>query len=74
MAITAEKVNSQLQMIFQEGLDSEGNMTYRTKRFNNVKTDASPEQLYNLAIALQPLQQKVLHRVERNDTESLLDA
>ncbi|WP_163530216.1 DUF1659 domain-containing protein [Halobacillus ihumii] len=71
MAVTADKTNSQLQLVFENGTDEKGNVKYRTKSFNNVKMDATAEQLYNVAIVLVPLQQRLLLMIERNDSAIL---
>ncbi|WP_079529650.1 DUF1659 domain-containing protein [Halobacillus hunanensis] len=71
MAVTADKTNSQLQLVFENGTDEKGNVKYRTKSFNNVKMDATADQLYNVAIALVPLQQRLLSMIERNDSAIL---
>ncbi|RWZ60791.1 DUF1659 domain-containing protein [Halobacillus fulvus] len=72
MAINTEKVNSQLQLILDDGLNEEGNAVYRTKSFNNVKTEATSEQLYNVAQALAVLQEKPLVMVERKDDSLII--
>lgn len=64
--------NSQLQLIFDDGVDLDGNTIYKNKNFNNVKTDATPTQLYQIANMLTPLQQRPLASIERNDTKVLM--
>ncbi|MFD2925315.1 DUF1659 domain-containing protein [Halobacillus naozhouensis] len=71
MAVTADKTNSQLQLVFENGTDEKGNVKYRTKSFNNVKMDATADQLYKVAVALVPLQQRLLSTIERNDSAIL---
>ncbi|KHE66805.1 DUF1659 domain-containing protein [Halobacillus sp. BBL2006] len=73
MAISSEKVNTQLQMVFDNGVDEEGNPIFRTKSFNNVKTTSTPEQLHNVAVSIAQLQQRVLYTVERNDSFVIAD-
>ncbi|MFC7063046.1 DUF1659 domain-containing protein [Halobacillus seohaensis] len=73
MAVTADMVNTQLKLVFENGTDEEGNVTYRRKSFNNVKMVATEEQLYNVAIALEALQQNLLSTIERNDRSILVD-
>ncbi|MBH0228945.1 DUF1659 domain-containing protein [Halobacillus yeomjeoni] len=68
MATQSEKVNSQLQMILDDGVDEQGNPLFRTKSFNNVKTTATDDQLHNVAVALEGLQQRIMQKVERNDS------
>ncbi|MFQ3546077.1 DUF1659 domain-containing protein [Halobacillus rhizosphaerae] len=73
MAVTADKVNSQLQLVFATGQDEEGKTTFRTKSFNNIKLTSTPDQLYRVASVLEPLQQHLLATVERNDRTELAD-
>ncbi|MGI8314084.1 DUF1659 domain-containing protein [Halobacillus mangrovi] len=73
MAISSEKVGTQLQMVFENGVDGEGNPTFRTKSFNNVKPASTPEQLYTVSTALSQLQQRILYTVERNDSFVIAD-
>ncbi|MBP2257736.1 DUF1659 domain-containing protein [Virgibacillus alimentarius] len=68
MAI-AEKMNSQMRLVLYDGEDLEtGKSIYKTKSFNNVKTSANADQLYAIAQAFAPLQERRLHKVERNDS------
>ncbi|MBB6454834.1 hypothetical protein HNQ94_003323 [Salirhabdus euzebyi] len=69
-----QKVSTQLQLIFQVGLDEEGNMMLKNKNFNNVKTDATADQLFAVASVLEPLQERTLHGVERNDSSIVVSS
>ncbi|GGM19695.1 hypothetical protein GCM10011351_01940 [Paraliobacillus quinghaiensis] len=69
MAVT-ETIDSRLQLLFESGYDEvNGKTLITTKSFNNVKTDATSEQLLAIADALVPLQTLPLHMIKRNDTE-----
>jgi hypothetical protein len=59
--------NSQLRLIFEAGLDKYGKMQYKSKTYNNVKSNASPDALYSVAQAIVGLQANVLDSIERND-------
>ena len=74
MAVNTEMIDSQLQLIFEDGIDLEGKAVYRTKSFNNVKTTATSEQLHTVAATLEPLQQLVLSTIERNDEFMIYEA
>jgi len=65
---SSQLVRTQLQLVFQVGVDQNGKGIYKNKNFNNIKTSATPEQLYTIAKSLEPLQQWTLHEIERNDT------
>ncbi|WP_163539777.1 DUF1659 domain-containing protein [Gracilibacillus sp. YIM 98692] len=69
MAVT-ERINSRLQLVFENGTDPvSGDQIYKTKSFNNVKMDATADQLFAITEALAPLQQLTLYSIERDDTE-----
>ncbi|MFC4402963.1 DUF1659 domain-containing protein [Gracilibacillus xinjiangensis] len=66
----AERVDSRLQLVFENGMDPvSGDMTYKTKSFNNVKVNATADQLLAITDVLVPLQQQVLFQIKRNDAE-----
>ncbi len=66
----AQRTDSRLQLVVENGLDLEtGKQIYKTESFNNVNTDATPDQLLAITEALIPLQQLTLYRIKRNDTE-----
>ncbi|MGP4075026.1 DUF1659 domain-containing protein [Halobacillus sp. K22] len=73
MAVTTEIVRSQLQLVFENGQDEKGKTVFRTKSFNNIKMTATKDQLYRVATAMAPLQQRLLYAVERNDNSILVD-
>ncbi|MCZ0701746.1 hypothetical protein J2T56_000041 [Natronobacillus azotifigens] len=71
----AEKVDSRLQLVFVTGFDDiSGDVITKTKAFNNVKTDATSEQLLAITDVLVSLQQLPLQTVRRNDTTLLTRA
>ncbi|KAB8133090.1 DUF1659 domain-containing protein [Gracilibacillus oryzae] len=64
----ATKVDSRLQFVFENGIDPvSGEMQYKSKSFNNVKIDATADQLLAITDVLVPLQQLVLSEVNRDD-------
>ncbi|WP_173916644.1 DUF1659 domain-containing protein [Halobacillus sp. Marseille-Q1614] len=73
MAVSADKINTQLQLVFEDGLDGKGNVKYRRKTFGNVKMEATEEQLYQVAVALESLQQDLLSTIEKTDRSVLVD-
>lgn len=71
----AEKVSSQLRLVLYDGENEEtGKPVYKTKSFNNVKTDANAEQLYAVAEAFATLQERPLSKIERNDSSEIQEA
>ncbi len=70
----AERIDSRLQLTFEDGTDPiSGDQMYKTKSFNNVKIDATADQLLAVTETLVPLQQLVLYSVKRNDTELITE-
>ena len=67
-----QKVRTQLQLVFENGVNQDGKMMFKRKSFNNVKTDATADQLMAVSDAIIPLQEKTLHAVERNDSSVVL--
>ncbi|ALX49702.1 DUF1659 domain-containing protein [Lentibacillus amyloliquefaciens] len=64
----AEKVNSRLSLVLDDGNDlMTGKALYKTKSFNNVKPEATSDQLYVIATAVAGLQERPLYNVERQD-------
>lgn len=65
---TSTLSNSRLILEFDAGIDGKGNTVYARKSFNNVKPQATDDQLYAIVQALVPLQQHELSMIERNNT------
>ncbi|WP_250886544.1 DUF1659 domain-containing protein [Bacillus sp. SM2101] len=64
--------DSQLRVIYDLGIDEEGKQIFRNKNYNNVKTQATTDELYTAAEAIISLQENEVHRVERNDSQQLV--
>ena len=65
-------ISSQLRLTLDNGNDTKtGKMIFKTKSFNNVKTDATADQLFAVAYALADLQTLPLYSVERNDNSEI---
>src|SRR5699024_4431537 len=68
----AEKISSQLRLTFYDGEDtSTGDAIYKSKNFNNVKTEATADKLYAIAQAMSGLQERPLYTIERKDTSDV---
>lgn len=71
----AQIVDSRLSLILDDGVDPEsGKQVFKSKSFNNVKTAATADQLFNIANAVAPLQQRPLVDIERNDSSEITGA
>lgn len=69
---TAQIINSQLRLVFDNGYHpTTGETVYKTKTFNNVKVSAEPEQLLAVANAFAGLQTLPLSGVERTDLSEI---
>jgi hypothetical protein len=65
--------DTQLRLVFEAGVDSNGKMKYKNKNYNNVKTDATTEDLLAVAEALINLQTFISDGVERNDSHIVIE-
>ncbi|WP_312473291.1 DUF1659 domain-containing protein [Neobacillus sp.] len=63
---------TKLRLVFQTGMDDEGNPILNAKTFSNVKKEASVDQLYQAAHAISGLCNGRLNKVERNDSSEIL--
>jgi hypothetical protein len=71
MMATATHFDARLSIAFDAGVDPEGNPVSKSKSFNNVKTDATNDQLYEIVQAIAPLQQYSVISIERDNTFAL---
>lgn len=63
---------SQLRLLFETGIDPESQEPIiKRKNFNNVKVEATAEDLYAVAETLTSLQQYDLYKVERVDHSAI---
>ncbi|WP_257349185.1 DUF1659 domain-containing protein [Pseudalkalibacillus decolorationis] len=68
---TAVMNDTRLSVTFDAGIDLEGKPVFKRKSFNNVKSSATHDQLYNMIQALSPLQQYPVTQVERSNSFDL---
>ena len=64
--------DSRMVLTFDGGVDLDGNPVLKRKYYNGINTQATTDQLYAVANALQPLQQYPLVSVERDDVFDIL--
>ena len=68
----ADMTNSQLRLVLHDGDDPiSGEPIYKAKSFNNVKIDATADQLYAIAHAFAGLQERSLFNIERKDSSDI---
>ncbi len=63
---------TKLRLVFETGMDDEGNPIFRSKTFSNVKKEATVDQLDQAAQAIKVLCSDRLNKVERNDSSEIL--
>ena len=60
----AERISSRLRLVFYDGEDNvTGNPVFKSKTFNNLKTDADADQFLAVAQAFVSLQERPLSRI-----------
>jgi hypothetical protein len=64
--------STKLRMVFEAGVDEEGNPILRAKTFSNVKSGATTDQLFQAAQAISVLCNDTLNKVERNDSTNII--
>lgn len=65
---------TQLKIGFENGIDPDTDrVIVKRKTFNNVKPEATADELYAVAEALASLQQLPLYEVERSDHAEIVD-
>ncbi|MFC4557960.1 DUF1659 domain-containing protein [Virgibacillus kekensis] len=68
----ATMTDSSLRLVLDNGIDAiSGKQLFKAKSFNNVKPGATADQLYAIATAVAPLQQRPLASVERKDSAEI---
>ncbi|MFB9972547.1 DUF1659 domain-containing protein [Allobacillus sp. SKP2-8] len=65
------KLDTQLQLMFETGIDEEGKIIIKRKNFNQVNTEADATALYTVANSLANLQAHPLHQIVRNNTYNI---
>ena len=60
--------DTQMRLLFETGLNEKGEPVLKAKTFNNVRKEATVDQIYQAAIALSELCAYTLNSVERNDS------
>lgn len=63
--------DTKLRLVFVTGMDQEGNPILKTKTFNNIKREATADQLYQVAQAISNLANDTLDLVQRADSSEI---
>lgn len=73
MAIHATPVDSDLILAVQTGTDQEGNPVYSRVRYSSLKPSATEQYAYDVAVAIDGLQQYSLAGIQRENVVSLIN-
>jgi hypothetical protein len=68
MAVTTSPVSSDLVLLMDNGIGASGQPLSRARRYSNIKTTATNEDLYAVADSLTGLQSQTRLAVRRQDT------
>lgn len=63
---------TKLRLVFEVGMDDDGEPILRAKTFSNVNKEATGDQLFQAAQAITILCKDMLNKVERNDSTEIL--
>jgi hypothetical protein len=64
--------DTQIRLMFETGLDENGEPVVKAKTFNNIKKEATVDQIYQAAQAIAGLSAYPLVAVERNDSFDII--
>lgn len=67
-------LESRLRLLFETGLNDKGEAIYKTKTYNQIRKDATPDQLHQAAQAIGGLSEYPLASVERADNFEIVVA
>ncbi|MDD4569474.1 MAG: DUF1659 domain-containing protein [Tepidanaerobacteraceae bacterium] len=65
MATVSTPINSSLRILVETGVDENDKPIYRTRSYNNVKTDAADEDLMSVANQLADIQMHPVNAIRR---------
>lgn len=74
MAAQEIMTDSQIRLVFDLGIDLDGNPIRKNKNFNNIKMSATATGLQTVVQALVPLQKNTLISVQRSNDYEIVTA
>jgi hypothetical protein len=73
MAVQSTLVNSAMSIRYKEGIDEKGNDIFRTKKYSNVKVDATPDNIHLVATTLGTLIKYEVTDILKSDENLLVN-
>lgn len=67
----ANHVDTNIRLIYEAGIDQEGNPVFKRKSYNNVKTTSTADEIFQAAQAIASLCQLPLYKIERDDKSEI---
>ena len=74
MAATATKLQTTLLLRYVDGVDLNGKEIIKNQRFSKVKTTASEQDLFDVAMEIEKLIGKTLDEIMREDQSGIVNA
>ncbi|MBC2578857.1 DUF1659 domain-containing protein [Clostridium sp. DJ247] len=71
MAATATKLQTTLLVKYVDGVDAQGKEVIKNQRFSKIKTTATEQGIYDVALEIQKLLGKTLNEVVREDQSGI---
>lgn len=68
----ANLLETKLRIVFETGMDEKGKPIYKAKTLNNIKMEATTDQLFQVAQAISALANDSLIKIERNDMTGIM--
>jgi hypothetical protein len=68
----ANLLETKLRIVFEVGMDEKGKPIYKAKTLNNIKKEATTDQLFQVAQAISALANDSLIKVERDDMTGIM--
>ncbi len=74
MAVITELQDMSLRLVYHAGTDQNGKAIMKNKVYKNVKLDAQPEKIKEVALAIASLQTRTLETVQLASTSGVNEA
>lgn len=65
--------DTNVQLVYEAGMDGQGNPIFKRKTYSNVKINSTPDQIYQAAQALASLCNLPLYQIQRLDKHEIVN-